>query len=194
MIDHEPSLNVMRRNDRISRNDHAHPVPGMKFKKCCCGKVDVGKKSDADQAAALSSILSIPPTKRYPIGTIACYGPNDRKTTKIVAAVFEYENAKPILERWVSTNVSNNPKVRLQMKALFDRHTVKSVIKMDRQSRLSPRRRTGFSHGQRLSVLSFLGWKTGKCSAGLRDIPDGFNCLLVGEFLPLFQTVKSFLD
>jgi hypothetical protein len=48
-----------------------------------------------------------------------------------VAAVFETENAKPILERWVSTNVSNNPKVRLQMKALFDRHHVQSVIKMD---------------------------------------------------------------
>jgi hypothetical protein len=128
--DHEPTLNVVRQNDRISSNDHAHPVSGMKFKKCRCGKVDDGTKSDADQANALSSVLSILPTKRYPLGTIACYGPNDRKITKIVAAVFEYENAKPILERWVSTTVSNNPKVRLQIKALFDRHKVQSVIKM----------------------------------------------------------------
>ena len=49
----------MRRNERISRNDHAHPVPGMKFKKCRFGNVDGGKKSDADQAGALSGIHSI---------------------------------------------------------------------------------------------------------------------------------------
>ncbi len=130
--DHKPNLNVVRRNERISRNDHAHAVSGMKVNKFCSGNVDSGKKSDSNQAAALSSILSIPPTKRYPVGTIAFYGPNECKTTKIVAAVFEYENAEPVLERWVSTNVINNPKVRLQIKALFDRHKVKSVVKMDR--------------------------------------------------------------
>ena len=75
--DQEPILNVVCQNDRSIRNDHAHPVSGMKFKKCCCGNVDSGKKSDADQATALSGILSILPTKRYPIGTIACYGPNE---------------------------------------------------------------------------------------------------------------------
>ena len=90
-----------------------------------------GKKSDSDDAAALSGIDSTRPAKSYPIGTIASYGPNNRKTTKIVAAVFEYENSKPILERWVSTTVSNNPKVRLQINALFVRHKVKSVIKSD---------------------------------------------------------------
>ena len=129
--DHEPPLKAVRRNERISRNDHAHPVSGMKVTKCCFGDLDSGKKSDADQASILSGIISISPSKTYPIGTIACYGPNDHRITKIVAAVFEYENAKPILERWVSTTVSNNPKVRLQIKALFDRHLVKSVIKMD---------------------------------------------------------------
>ena len=90
-----------------------------------------GKKSDSNQAAALSGVESTRPTKRYPIGTIATYGPTDRKITKIVAAVLEYENSKPILERWVSTTVSKNPKVQRQINALFVRHKVESVIKLD---------------------------------------------------------------
>ena len=92
--DHKPNLKAVRRNERISRNDHAHPVSAMKLTKFCFGDLDSGKKSDADHAAALSGIISITPTKRYPIGTIASYGPNDRKTTKIVAAVFEVRKCR----------------------------------------------------------------------------------------------------
>ena len=162
--DHEPTLNVVRRNERISRIDDSHRVSGMKFTKCCFGDLDTGKKSDADQATILCGIFSITPTKRYPIGTIACYGPNDRRITKIVAAVFEYENAKPILERWVSTTVGNNPKVRLQIKALFDRHLVKSVIKMDGNLGCPHEEGKDFPSGQDCPFCPYWAGKQGSAS------------------------------
>jgi hypothetical protein len=130
-VDDEPTLSVVSRNKRISRDDHSLSGSGKEFKKCYCGKVDGGSRTDSDDSAALSGFHSDTPTKKYPIGTIAYYGPDDRTITKIVAAVVKSEIAEPILERWVSTTVSNNPKVRRQIKALFDRHKVKSLVETD---------------------------------------------------------------
>jgi len=64
---------------------------------------------------------------RFPIGTIALYGPNDKITTKIVATVIINENAKPILKRWVGTKLKGNQKVLRETKAFFKKHKVKSV-------------------------------------------------------------------
>jgi len=129
--DDEPSPTVVSRNKRIGRNDPCPCGSGKKFKKCCYGKVEVGEETDSDHAAALSGLHSDTPTKKYPIGTLAYYGPDDRTITKIVAAVVKYESAEPILERWVGTTVSHNPKVQRQIKTLFDRHKVKSVVATD---------------------------------------------------------------
>ena len=127
--DDEPTPTVVSRKKRIGRNDPCPCGSGKKFKKCCYGKMDSGEETDSDHAVALSGFHSnTPPAKKYPIGTIAFYGPDDRTITKIVAAVVKSENAEPILERWVGTTVSDNPKVQRQIKALFDRHNVKSVI------------------------------------------------------------------
>ncbi len=129
--DDEPPPTVVSRNKRIGRNDPCPCGSGKKFKKCCYGKVEVVEETDLDHAAALSGFHSNSPAKKYPIGTVAYYGPDDRTITKIVAAVVKYENAEPILERWVGTTVSENPKVQRQIKALFDRHKVKSVVATD---------------------------------------------------------------
>src|SRR6266849_6810385 len=48
----------------------------------------------------------------YPIGTVAMYGPDDKTTTKIAAGVILQENAEPIMQRWVATDVTTNPKVQ----------------------------------------------------------------------------------
>ena len=69
---------------------------------------------------------------KFPIGTVALYGPGDKKTTKIVAAVIPREGADPILHRWVGTNVRDNPKVRREIQDFFKRHGVKSVVATDR--------------------------------------------------------------
>jgi hypothetical protein len=67
----------------------------------------------------------IPP--RYPIGTVAFYGPDDRTTTKIAAAVIVHDGAEPILQRWVGTDVMHNPKVQRELKKFFEQHGVQSV-------------------------------------------------------------------
>lgn len=64
---------------------------------------------------------------KYPFGTVALYGPDDKKTTKIAAAVIHHEGADPILMRWVATDVTTNPKFRRELKEFFEQHGVQSV-------------------------------------------------------------------
>jgi hypothetical protein len=64
---------------------------------------------------------------KYPLGTVAFYGPDDRTTTKIAAAVFRHEQAKPVLKRWVATDVTTSPKVQEELRAFFEQHGVRSV-------------------------------------------------------------------
>lgn len=83
---------------------------GKKFKFCCAKKVGHGK---------------------YPLGTLAMYGPDDKTTTKLVAAVFKEEGSEPILERWVGTKLKDDPKVTKQIQDFFARHMAKHIIMTD---------------------------------------------------------------
>lgn len=67
----------------------------------------------------------------YPIGTVALYGPDDKRTTKIAAGVIKHATAKPIIQRWVATDVEINPKVQQELKDFFLQHGVKSVAMSD---------------------------------------------------------------
>jgi hypothetical protein len=64
---------------------------------------------------------------KYPIGTVATYGPDDKTVTKIAASVFPNEFAEPIIERWVGTGIMENAKIQEQIQEFFTRHGVKSV-------------------------------------------------------------------
>jgi hypothetical protein len=64
---------------------------------------------------------------RFPIGTVALYGPDDKTTTKIAAAVILHEGGEPILKRWVGTNVTTNPKVQKEIQEFFQQYGVQSV-------------------------------------------------------------------
>jgi hypothetical protein len=65
------------------------------------------------------------------MATVAFYGPDDKKTTKIAAGVFLRPGSKVILRRWVSTKVLENPKVEREMLAFFDEYGVKTVVTSD---------------------------------------------------------------
>lgn len=67
----------------------------------------------------------------FPIGTIALYGPDDKQTTKIVAGVILERNAEAMIERWVGSDVMENPKVQNGIQAFFTKHGVKSVAAAD---------------------------------------------------------------
>jgi hypothetical protein len=86
---------------------------GAKYKFCCAAKAKANRHG------------------KFPIGTVAHYGPDDQTTTKIVAGVVLWDHAEPILERWVSTGVLGDPKVAEGIKQFFARHGVKSVVVTD---------------------------------------------------------------
>jgi len=67
----------------------------------------------------------------FPIGTVALYGPNDKRTTKIVAGVIKARGAEPILKRWMASDLETNPKVPREIHAFFNEHGVKSIAATD---------------------------------------------------------------
>lgn len=84
---------------------------GAKYKFCCAARNKANRHG------------------KFPIGTVAYYGPDDKVTTKIVACVVRNDlDHNPILQRWVGTGVATDPKIADEVKRLFARHGVKSVV------------------------------------------------------------------
>ena len=86
---------------------------GKKYKFCCAAAAKANRHG------------------KFPIGTIAHYGPDDKTTTKIAAGVILREDADVILERFVGTDVVRDQSVAEQIKKFFARHGVKSVVVTD---------------------------------------------------------------
>jgi hypothetical protein len=87
---------------------------GEKYKFCCAAKAKDARRG------------------RFPIGTVAHYGPDDKITTKIAAGVIRNEKDEdPIIERWSGDNVASDPKVAAEIKQFFAKHGVKSVTVSD---------------------------------------------------------------
>jgi hypothetical protein len=117
---------------KLPRNAPCPCGSGKKYKKCCWGK-DFDRE-EGEQGAVYSSTPSSPKMHRrqqqpprYPIGTVALYGPDDKTTTKIAAGVILHDGAEVIVKRWVATDVTTNPKVQQELKDFFLQHGVKSV-------------------------------------------------------------------
>ena len=125
--DGESSLGIVGRQ-LVGRNDPCPCGSGKKFKKCCYGKADLLEETDGGHAAALGGIRKGRTSPRYPIGTIALYGPDGETTTKIVASCIAREGAEPILRRWVGSQIQDSPKAQRQMKEFFEDHGVTSVV------------------------------------------------------------------
>jgi hypothetical protein len=111
---------------RPSRNDPCPCGSGKKYKDCCRRKeVDAQSTRPSPKITDLGGKPKKHP--KYPIGTVALYGPNDKITTKIAASAIKSPNAEPILERWVATDVITSPKVQRETKKFFERHGVRSI-------------------------------------------------------------------
>lgn len=97
--------------------DPYEPCPcgsGKKYKFCCAAK---GKQTSHG---------------KYPLGTVAYYGPDDKTTTKIAACVFVSEGAEPVLRRWLGeANIEKDPKIGAEIKQFFASHGVKNVAVTD---------------------------------------------------------------
>jgi hypothetical protein len=71
------------------------------------------------------------PEVRYPIATVAYYGPDDRTVTKIAVGIVEDESAEPIMERWIGPDVTTNPEVQVQIAGFIQAHGVQQVVTTD---------------------------------------------------------------
>ena len=68
---------------------------------------------------------------QYPIATIAQYGPDDKRVTKIAVGIIEAEDAEPIMERWYGSDVMTNPEIQAQIAGFIEAHGVQSVVRTD---------------------------------------------------------------
>jgi hypothetical protein len=94
---------------------------------------------------------------KYPIGTVALYGPDDKTTTKIAAGVILHDGAEAIIQRWVATDVKTNPKVQQEMTDFFLRHGVKSVVMSEGNMGCPHEEGEDFPHGEDCPFCPF--WK-----------------------------------
>ena len=71
----------------------------------------------------------------YPAATIAFYGPDDQRASKVAVGVVTAEGAKPIaLERWFSeeADVRRDPAIGNSILRFVQDHGVLSIVMMDR--------------------------------------------------------------
>ncbi len=70
----------------------------------------------------------------FPIGTVAFYGPDDRRASKVVLGIIPYEGAEPQLHKWTSETADLRRDTRL-LQEIANRMReagVKSVAMLDR--------------------------------------------------------------
>ena len=71
----------------------------------------------------------------YPLATIAFYGPDDSRASKLVVSIIPAEDAEPTqLERWFSdeTDLRNDPTALARVQAFIRDHSAKTVTMPDR--------------------------------------------------------------
>ena len=141
---------------KLSRNAPCPCGSGKKYKHCCYGK-------GVEDNLGLGSGRQQP---QYPIGTVAMYGPDDKTTTKIAAGVILHDGAEAIMQRWVATDVTTNPKVQQELKDFFLQHGVKQVAMSQGNMGCPHEEGEDFPHGEDCPFCPF--WK-GKQGSNRKD-------------------------
>jgi hypothetical protein len=140
---------------------------GAKYKFCCAAK-------HKDQRHG-----------KFPIGTVAWYGPDDKTTTKIAASVILREGASPILQRWHGEDLATDGNVSSEIKQFFAKHGVKTVGAANRNLGCPHEEGVDFSVGNECPFCPF--WK-GKQGIGRRT--EWLNSVLG----PVGNTFAEFCD
>ena len=71
----------------------------------------------------------------YPVGTIACYGPDDRRATKLVVSIVEHDGAKPSeMRKWYAEDgdVRDTLEIMEETVGFLEQHGARSVVMPDR--------------------------------------------------------------
>jgi hypothetical protein len=65
---------------------------------------------------------------KFPIGTVAYYGPNDQTITKVVAGVLPDDKTDPILKKWLGEGIAQDPKIAMEIGEFFQKQKVQKVV------------------------------------------------------------------
>ena|SRR5690348_12864482 len=71
----------------------------------------------------------------YPVATLAYYGPDDKRASKVVVAIVQAEGSEPEpMQKWYSesSDVRNEDSIMESISAFLRTHAVKSVVAVDR--------------------------------------------------------------
>lgn len=71
----------------------------------------------------------------FPLATIAAYGPDDQKASKLVISIVEHEDADPsVMRKWFATDgdVRHDPEILTEVTAFLADHGILSVAMVDR--------------------------------------------------------------
>ena len=113
-------IHAFEKTGLLVSEENRHLIPEIDLEKWEAA-VDEHRRNDSKQQKPM----------KYPIGTMAFYGPDDKTTTKIAAGVFTAENSKGIIKRWVATDVTTSPKIQREIQEFFNEHGVMSVAMSD---------------------------------------------------------------
>lgn len=71
--------------------------------------------------------------RAYPVGTIAFYGPDNRRATKLAASIIREPGSEPELRRWISEagDVRTDEATLSEVALYFRQHSVRSVAMAD---------------------------------------------------------------
>ena len=67
----------------------------------------------------------------YPVGTVAYYGPDNTKATKLVASVLRFENDQdPIMKKWFSEvmDIRQDAEIMDEIRDFFKENSTLSVV------------------------------------------------------------------
>ena len=66
----------------------------------------------------------------YPVATVAFYGSDNTRASKVAVGIVAEENAEPVMARWYSdkTDVRRDPRIGEEILQYFQTNAVKSVV------------------------------------------------------------------
>ena len=73
-------------------------------------------------------------SKGYPVATIAFYGPDNTRASKVVCSILEYEDAEPeTMRKWFSKgDTRKSEKILGELISFIDEHEVNTVAMLDK--------------------------------------------------------------
>ena len=97
--------------------------------------------------------------RRYPVATVAYYGPDDQRASKVVVGIVKGEGADAELRKWCSesSDVRTDPKIQEELQSFIRANAPKSVVAVDRIFGCPHEEGIDYPEGEKCPQCSF--WK-----------------------------------